>query len=92
MGTYDIVAVFERHLNLLAGYLRSEVEKVEAEKAQVRLLAQPFTKALIEEKFIIKEEYGDPPILSKKNATERAEIREKLIAYYRNIANNLGKW
>ena len=50
---------------------------------------EPFSKKLIEEKFEIKREYGDPPILAKrKNSTgpkSRDEIRKIVVSYYKNL-------
>ena len=50
---------------------------------------EPFSKKLIEEKFEIKREYGDPPILAKrKNLTgpkSRDEIRKIVVSYYKNL-------
>ena len=50
---------------------------------------EPFSKKLIEEKFEIKREYGDPPILAKrKNSTgpkSRDGIRKIVVSYYKNL-------
>ena len=58
-------------------------------EAHDKWLLQPFSKKLIEEKFEIKREYGDPPILAKrKNSTgpkSRDEIRKIVVSYYRNL-------
>ena len=35
-------------------------------EAHDKWLLQPFSKQLIEEKFEIKREYGDPPVLAKR--------------------------
>ena len=52
-------------------------------------LLEPFSKQLIEEKFEIKREYGDPPILAKrKDSTgpkSRDEIRKIVVSYYKNL-------
>ena len=58
-------------------------------EAHDRWLLQPFSKQLIEEKFEIKREYGDPPILAKrKDSTgpkSRDEIRKIVVSYYKNL-------
>ena len=50
---------------------------------------EPFSKKLIEEKFEIKREYGDPPILAKRKnlagPKSRDEIRKIVVSYYKNL-------
>ena len=58
-------------------------------EAHDKWLLQPFSKQLIEEKFEIKREFGDPPILAKrKDSTgpkSRDEIRKIVVSYYKNL-------
>ena len=53
--------------------------------AHDKFLLESFSRSLLDEKFAIKTEIGDPIPLQKSTKTERISRRQKLVEYYKKM-------
>ena len=64
---------------------REKVIKTRLKTAHDKLLLESFSRSLLDEKFGIKTELGDPIPLQKSTKTERISRRQKLVDHYKKI-------
>ena len=65
---------------------REKVVKKKLKAAYDKLLLESFSRSLLDEKFVIKTEVGDPIPLRKSLKSERLLRRKNLVDYYKKIA------
>ena len=59
--------------------------KIKLKAAHDKFLLESFSRSLLDEKFAIKTEIGDPIPLQKSTKAERISRRQKLVEYYKKM-------